>query len=216
MTDANRGAGIHASDIYGDYFNKKRKKKNDDFEMTPEQLDLLYTIGLAWEQYLEKRLIQEGVLCARPGELESDEGIKYSPDLLIVNGHDRLGEIKATYMSSRDCIPGNEKFEKYLGQIKLYCYWTGIPRCRFYVLYLHGNWKRGPGMKLIDFKAWDIEFTARELKDNYKLMMQHARNEDLFGKAEAGLLRNATALPQGSGKRANATAKRSNYRPVRR
>jgi hypothetical protein len=188
MSDPNRGSGLHASDIYSDFFKKLNPGKYDG-DMDPAQLDLLYAIGLAWEQYLEKVLKANGVLCDRPGELEAVEGIKYSPDLLIVNGQDRLGEIKATYMSSRDCIPGNSKFDKYLCQTKLYCWWTQIPRCRFYVLYLHGNWKRGPGMKLIDFKAWDIEFTQRELKDNHRLMMRHAEEENLFAKAEAGLLR---------------------------
>jgi hypothetical protein len=186
-TDINRGDGIHASHIYSDFANKLHPTKYTE-DMDPITRDLLFTIGLAWEQYLEKVLVANGVMCQRPGELESPEGIKYSPDLLIINGDDRLGEIKATYKSSRDCVPGNDKFDRYLLQTKLYCYWTGIPRCRFYVLYLHGNYIRGPEGKMIDFKAWDIEFTKRELKENYTMLMNHARGEDLFAKAEAGLL----------------------------
>ncbi len=185
-TDVNRGAGLHASHIYGDLDKKLNPKKYTD--MDPITRDLLFTIGLAWEQYLEKVLIANGVLCYRPGEFESDDGVKYSPDLLITNGKDRIGEIKATYMSSRNCVPGNEKFEKYLMQAKAYCYWTNIPRCRFYVLYLHGDYLRGPDGKMIDFKSWDIDFTKRELKDNHRMLMNHAESEDLFAKAEAGLL----------------------------
>ena len=194
MTDPHRGKGVHASDIYGDFFRKLNPKKYDE-EMDPTTLDLLYTVGLAWEQYLEKVLLANGVLCARPGELESPEGIKYSPDLILVNGHDRIGEIKATYMSSRDCVPGHTKFEKYLGQTKLYCHWSRIPRCRFYVLYIHGNWQRGPGMKLIDFKMWDIDFTARELKENHRMMMNHAESEGMLATTTTRPIRNSHTLP---------------------
>lgn len=176
MTDPNRGKGLHASDIYGDFKRKLNPKKYKD-PLDPTTQDLLFTIGLAWEQYLEKVLKANGILCDRPGELESEEGVKFSPDLLIVNGQDRLGEIKATYKSSRTCYPGNKQFdEDYLYQTKLYCYWTQIPRVRYYVLFLHGDWRR----KLIDFKVWDLEFTARELKDNHRMLMNHAASERLF------------------------------------
>ena len=188
MVDANRGEGLHASDIYGSFFKQLNPKKYSS-DMDPLLQDILFAIGLAWEQYLEKVLIANGELVARPGELESEEGIKYSPDLLVVNGHDRIGEIKATHMSSRDCVPGNEKFEKYLAQTKLYCYWSGIPRARFYVLYLHGDWRRGDDGKLMDFKMWDVDFTMRELKDNHKMLMQHAKDEGLFEQKHTGQIR---------------------------
>lgn len=179
MSDPNRGKGLHASDIYGSFHKALNPKKYAE-EMEPALQDLLFAIGLAWEQYLEKVLKANGVLCDRPGELESPEGVKYSPDLLILNGQDRIGEIKATHMSSRDCVPGNTKFDRYLTQAKAYCYWTGIPRCRFYVLYLHGDWMRGKSGKLMDFKVWDIDFTKRELKENHQMLMRHATAEGMF------------------------------------
>jgi hypothetical protein len=176
MNDPNRGKGLHASDIYGD-FKKKLNPKRYKTPMDPKTQDLLFAIGLAWEQYLEKVLVANGVLCGRPGELTSDEDVKYSPDLLIVNGEDRLGEIKATYKSARTCYPGNKQFDDdYLFQTKLYCHWTSIPRVRYYVLFIHGDWRQ----VLIDHKAWDIEFTKRELLDNHKMMMNHARDERMF------------------------------------
>lgn len=179
MSDPNRGAGLHASDIYGSFFKQLQPEKYDKAD-NPVLKDLLFAIGLAWEQYLEKVLIANGELCARPGELVSPEGVLYSPDLLVVNGHDRIGEIKATHQSSRDCVPGHDKFEKYLCQVKAYCYWSGIPRARFYVLYLHGDWRRGDDGKLMDFKMWDVDFTSRELKDNHKMLMNHAEAEGLW------------------------------------
>ncbi len=176
MTDAKRGKGLHASDIYGDFKKKINPKRYKD-PMPPATLDLLFMIGLAWEQYLEKVLKAQGELVDRPGELESPEGIKYSPDLLIVNGCDRIGEIKATYKSSRTCIPGHKQFDDdYLYQTKLYCHWTEIPRVRYYVLFLHGDWRR----VLIDFKMWDLEFTKRELLDNHRMMMNHAREQEML------------------------------------
>ena len=194
-TDLKRGKGIHASDIYGDFFKKLEPKKYGKGEIDDFQRDLLFAIGQAWEQYLEKVLIANGVLCIRPGEMESDEGIKYSPDLLLVDApppKDRIGEIKATYQSSRTCLPGTKQFEKYLAQAMLYCFWTEIPRCRFYVLYIHGDWRR----KLIDFKAWDIDFTSRDLKDNHRMLMNHARDEDMFA-THRNLARAAKAIRNG-------------------
>lgn len=176
MTDPNRGKGLHASDIYGDYYKQLYPKKyNNPKNNDPFVQDLLFAIGLAWEQYFEKVLKANGELVDRPGELESEDGVKYSPDLLIVNGQDRIGEIKATYMSTNNCVPGKRDFEKYLSQGMLYCFWSNIPRIRYYVLHLHGDW-RG---KLLDFKAYDIEFTKRELIDEHRKMMKHAKDEGM-------------------------------------
>lgn len=181
-----RGEGLHASDIYNSYYEQANPKRYGKKPNQPPP-DLLFAVGLAWEQYFEKVLIAQGVLCARPGELVGEwkgRDIKFSPDLLICNGEDRLGEIKCAWMSSR-LKPTDKDFQKYLTQGKMYAYFTGIHRVRYFVLHMVGNWRDYPFPQM---RIWDIEFTKRELMDEMKTMMQHAEDERLFEKAASGEL----------------------------
>lgn len=198
MQDANRRTDIlHASDIYNSYYALANPKRYGSKPDAPPP-DLLYAEGLAWEQYFEKALIANGVQCFRPGELIGEwkgHEIAYSPDLIIVNGHDRIGEIKKAWKSSR-LKPTDKDFAKYLTQGKMYAYWTGIPRVTWFINHTVGNWRDYTFPQL---RIWEIEFTKREILDEMNTMMRHAENEDLFAKAKAGLLRNAAALPRSSG-----------------
>lgn len=206
MDDPNRDRTVvHASDIYNDYYaqtNPKRYGHKDD----GHDPDMLFAEGLAWEQYFEKVLIAQGVECFRPGEMEADwkgHVIKYSPDLILVNpadifpeltnNEDRIGEIKKAWKSSR-LKPTDKDFQKYLSQGKLYAGWAQIPRVTWFIDHTVGNWR---DYTFPTMKVWHIEFTKREIQDELKLMMRHAENEDLFAKAEAGLLR-TTEVARGS------------------
>lgn len=86
------------SDLYNDlYADLEPKRFSKSGPMPVEKLEF----GMAFEEMLEdslrKRLVGE-----RPGEFTTEEGIIYSPDLLIFNGATRLGEIKLTWMSCRE------------------------------------------------------------------------------------------------------------------
>lgn len=175
MSDPNRSKGLHVSEIYGSYYQETEPGR---YRKDGKPPDLLMAIGLAVEQYLEKVLVANGMLCERPGELRSPEGIYFSPDLVMLPTADRLGEIKYTLMSSK-VGPTHKKFAKYLTQGKIYCYWTGIPRIRYFVLHGMGDWnRRKPPMPVLN--VWDVDFTARELRDEYKLLMNHARTTGLL------------------------------------
>lgn len=177
MTDPHRGEGLHVSDIYGSLYQDLEPERYRKDGTPP---DLLMALGLAWEQYLEKALVANGVLCARPGEQMTAEGMKYTPDLLIVNGEDRLGEIKFTFLSAK-VTPQDKKFDKYLCQGKAYAYFTDIPRVRYYVLHVNGIWSfKVEGGHFPMLRIWDVEFTAQELKENYQLLMNHAKNEGMI------------------------------------
>jgi hypothetical protein len=179
MSDPNRGKGLHVSDIYNDYFQDTEPERYSRDGKAP---DLKLAVGLAWEQYLERTLVANGVLCARPGELRSPEGIFYSPDLLIVNGQDRIGEIKATWLSSK-VGPTHKKFDKFMVQAMIYCHWCEIPRVRFYVLHINGTWtfKTKSGHDPI-MNIWDCDFTARDLHTNHSLLMNHAKDKGFLKK----------------------------------
>jgi hypothetical protein len=181
--DPNRKRSIlHASDIYNAYYEKTDPHEGEN------DPDLLFACGLAWEQYFEKTIIANGVQCFRPGELIGEwkgRDIAYSPDLILVNGKDRIGEIKFTWKSSR-LKPGDRKFNKYLTQGKMYAYFTGIPRVTWFINHVRGDYVK---QHFAQLKVWEVEFTKREILDEMRTMMNFAEEEDLFAKAEAGLLR---------------------------
>src|SRR5262245_48994017 len=97
VSDLERSPGIHASDIYGDLFEFLDPKRYK-FEGPPNPL--LLALGTAWEKHLEYLLERNGINAYRPGEVMSLDGIPFSPDLIIFNGHTRVGEIKLTSMSA--------------------------------------------------------------------------------------------------------------------
>lgn len=166
-----RSPGLHVSEIYGDLFQDLEPKRYSR-DSAPNPIRL--AVGLAWEAWLEQVLVKFDVM--RPGELVSDEGIAYSPDLFVINGTNRIGEIKATWMS---CASGldDPKFDKWIVQAKIYCHWTDMKGARFYVLFMNGDYKlnREP-----TFKVWDVDFTERELLENHMMLMNHARHKGLL------------------------------------
>lgn len=124
-----RAPGVHMSDLYNSYFQELYPKKYDKSRpMNPMHLEM----GLAWEDMLEDGLKERMVSVAgedieRPGEFTTATGIHYNPDLLIYSDDPtRLGEIKLTWMSSREMPTEVEygwpvRFQKYDMQMKAYC-----------------------------------------------------------------------------------------------
>lgn len=174
-SDLIRSPGIHASDIYGDLFAFLDPKRYN-FEGPPNPL--LLALGTAWEKHLEYLMAKNGILFSRPGEFESPEGIPYSPDLIIFNGHTRVGEIKLTSMSAEG-MPDEEtdtlppKLDKYLVQMKLYAYWMELQHGWLAMIFLHQPWNP-------QFRAYNVEWNKRELVENYQMCMNHARERNML------------------------------------
>ena len=171
-SDGPRSTGLHVSDLYSSLY-KSLDPKRYDHATPPNPYHL--ALGLAWEQYLEKKLLQAGVHATRPPECSvSIKGtlLYYSPDLFIENGVYRLGEIKLTSMSVSEDL-SEPKFDKWLTQAKLYCHLLDVPRMRFYVLFTAGDYKgnRGPM-----FRVYDLEFSPQELEENWLMILHHAEH----------------------------------------
>lgn len=180
-----RTPGLHASDIYGGLASKLEPGRYSA-ESKPPVVGM--AIGLAWEQWLERTLIGMGEAVARPPEqvvMLGKTPCYYSPDLLIVNGKTRIGEIKTTRLSSKQGIEG-PKAAKYHAQTMLYGHWEEIPYARFYVLFLQGNYgfmkkgSTGGSEGVPEFRVYDVEYTARELHDNFETHFQFAKHEGLI------------------------------------
>lgn len=159
---------LHMSDIYNDFYKTADPNRYDKNE-APN--DLYLALGLAWEQYFERLLIAHGVDAKRPPAFETANGIKFSPDLLVYNGQDRLGEIKLTFMSVSEDL-SEPKFAKYLTQAMLYAHGLKMRHVVFYVLFVNGDYKANRGPQLYKFY---IEFSQRELDEEWDTMMAHAK-----------------------------------------
>ena len=120
----------------------------------------------------------------RPGEFTTPEGIIYTPDMLIFEDRGlRLGEIKLTWQSSREAPRAEAtsfpaKMNKWLTQIKAYCYHLETRLARLYVFYVNGSYGQG-GMNP-ELLSWDICFERRELEENWRMLLNHARHRGML------------------------------------
>lgn len=167
-----RSPGLHMSDIYNDLFKALEPKRYRGGAPDPLYLEA----GLAFEDMIEEGLKRRLSGGERPGEFTTEEGIIFSPDLIIFNGETRLGEIKLTWMSTKE-VPVEAansfppRFEKYFVQMKAYCYHLQLGHARLICFFVNGSY-RPPKPEL---RAWDIEFTSRELRENWSMLLNHAR-----------------------------------------
>lgn len=169
-----RSPGLHMSQIYGDMYSDLEPKR---FVRGSKPNELMMAIGSAWENHIAMLRRKAGICADRPGEFRTVEGIAFSPDMLINNGHMRLGEDKVKWMGTKDLPtePTNSLpplMNKDVTQMKSYCYNLDTPYARLYSLFLLGDYKRPYTPQL---RAFDIEFTAREMKEEWQRMMNHAK-----------------------------------------
>lgn len=174
-----RSPGLHMSDLYNDLFahlEPKRFAKGDG----PDKIKM--GAGLALEAILENALRERyGQLAERPGELLTEDGITYSPDLIIFNGQTRVGEIKLTWMSTKEVprVPENgfpKKFDKWICQMMCYGHELETPYARLIGFFVNGCY-RPMAPELL---AWDFEFSKREMSENWAMVMNHGRNQGLI------------------------------------
>lgn len=200
-----RSKGVHMSDLYGALYAKlepKRYAHNSDAPPPKER----WGVGMAFEEMLEEGLARrvfnenEKEHVERPGEFETEHthrcprlkknrtpgcgcicggGIFYSPDLLIFNGKDRVGEIKLNSMGAKG-IPWklgetydgfDKKFNKYQTQMMNYGYHLGIPRSRLYSFSMREMVQFNE--KNI-FRAWNIDYTNREMVEEWGMVHRFA------------------------------------------
>jgi hypothetical protein len=155
--------------------------------------------GLRFEEMLE-RVLAISLLGERPGEFRTqhDEGCParetpmpeglfcphclagtyYSPDYLFYEPEPEpvLGEFKLTWYSSKGAPNVPEKFDKYFTQIKAYLYHLKLRRARLYVFFVNGKYPKG-GPPTPEFRVWRMQFTERELLDEWTMLKRFALKE---------------------------------------
>jgi hypothetical protein len=205
-SSGSRAPGLHASHIYGDFYKDfDPKRYGRDGGPDPYTLEAGLLIESMLEEGLKRRIEEEhAVDISRPGEFTHEfdwngkQGqIHYNPDLFIFNGQFRVGEIKATWMTSGvsheqiDAASKGDsvaleacqnvllepKFAKYLSQLKFYLYFLNNRFGRLYVFFFQAN-RRPPFPP--QFLAWDIEFSQDELDFEYHVLMNHADSKGML------------------------------------
>jgi hypothetical protein len=179
-SDLVRSPGLHASTVFGDLFESLDPKRYV-YDSPPNPVSL--AMGTAWEAHLLYLLVKNGIEAVRPSEYLSPEGIAYSPDLVIFNGIIRCGEIKWTSKSAKGLPsePTNHldpKYDRYMCQLMLYIYWLRIEFDELVqgwlaLALMHEAWDP-------QFRGYNVDFTERELSDNYLMCMNHAYNRGML------------------------------------
>lgn len=203
-----RAPGLHASDIYGSLYQELEPKRyRNDGEPPPP---MLLETGLIFETALEEGLARRFATSTtaeqiiRPGEFTHSDTfdghaftLAYNPDLHIYNGVGlRVGEIKATWMSSK--IPhewlesaesrhvhGHDiaavfldpKYAKHFCQLKFYMYMQRTTFGRFYYCFIAGDYSRPYRSQLV---AFDVEVEQDELDYEYGVLIRHAIGKGLI------------------------------------
>ena len=202
-----RGVGLHMSDIYGKLFQELEPKRYGAGPIDDEGWRRI-ELGLALEEMIEEGLARRQF--ERPDERQTPEGIWYNPDGVLFDDTSRIDralralvlcELKATWMSPKDCPITTEqaiaagldpenpavnwsgdpdvatfppKFDKYLCQMMAYSWNLDTTDARLYVFFVNGL-TRSPAML-----AWDIEFTVQELEDNWRMLLNFARERGML------------------------------------
>jgi hypothetical protein len=171
--NATRSHGVHLTDIIRDMAAAIGKSKGDG-TTTEDDLDWYASGGWLWERVWDRahrESIQDGsVYC--PGEIELD-GIVGTPDRVrIEDGGDlTLIELKSRWSSAYKFDSLEKNYWQELMQIQSYCQMVQTTHAELCVFFVAGNWR--PPVPCA--RAVGLEWTERELVDNWSAVTGHAR-----------------------------------------
>ena len=148
--------GIHISDLANPCLRRVYYAKKELAPTTDEDL-LLWLAGKAHHSLLEGKL--------REIELEKDSIIG---TIDCIDEERVITEFKTTRASlSKNVL---EEYAFWREQLMGYCFLYGDTRARLFVLHLLGNW--GKSKFLPALRAYELEFTEKELNENWKELLK--------------------------------------------
>lgn len=182
VAELNRSPGTHLTDITGMLYQmihegstaRRAKMVHSRRKETPisdAKTLTKFEVGFLWEDVMSLAL--KSRLPARPGEIELD-GVILSPDGVDLECDPiRVVEYKATWYSSNKRV---EDIVRWMYQIKSYCYALEIPRCRFDILHICGNYFPPEPMHRIV----EIDFSWRELMENWNMVKKFGIEQQII------------------------------------
>ena len=169
-----RSAGLHVSDLYNAFYRKYQPERYHEIE-PGEQPSSVLPLGLAWEQYLERCFLAQGVKAERPGEFQTAEGVYFSPDLIINGRPPRGGEIKFTTMGEQDFSAA--KFAKWHTQAKVYGHHLQLPDWTFFICFARGDYRKNIWPI---YREIQVAYTAKEMRDEWALLLSFGRQNRML------------------------------------
>jgi len=198
-----RSPGLHMSDLYNSLFKevspKRYNKKDAEGNESPMDVTVMEE-GMAYEGWLAPQL-RRRLFGERPGEFFTRHartcslhgspvkdgtiicacgaGVAYSPDWLFTEDELELGEFKRTKYSLRDA-PFSEKFDKWICQMKAYCYHLETLLAKLFVLFVNGDYSYTSPEGDEQIVRWDFEFTQVELDRNWARLVNHGKKKGMI------------------------------------
>lgn len=188
-TGGDRAPGLHLSDIIKKLMFERDKKFNPDSPLDMMRIDA----GHTWEEIVSHalarrhRLANEPYAGHRPEPFQYD-GVWMSPDWVNPDSEWPLEEWKATKTSSKSSIEERQWY--WMPQILGYAYglWRTnqmkVPAALIRVWYVMGDWsfdnKTNDLTLLRDYYEFEVEFSQRELEENWRSLIQAARKYGLI------------------------------------
>jgi len=179
-----RSPGLHLSNVtrpLGNALGMTDYGDNDPTDFTKDPLRTRVALGFIWENFIEAEMCRVSIRDSdgsifRPPEIERD-GIACSPDAFDIN-LPGIREYKCTSKSSRHGVDDDVKHWAWWTQIKSYCHVLEVDRCILQVMWLSSDYdKKDPGPEM---KAYRSEFTERELKENWDMVVKYARSKGML------------------------------------
>jgi len=188
VRETDRPAGLHVSDIIKRLLYERDPKKYRLNNRVPMNT---ITQGFVWERLLERALRDQFETPGyRPDPIQGD-GVWMSPDWINPPAPFPVEEWKATKKSTKHDFATANWF--WLPQSMAYTYWLlrlkmiDVPRVRFRVWHINGDYsyeaKSSDFHLLQDYWTYTVEFTKRDLEENWQMLLSAARRWGLLKEA---------------------------------
>lgn len=172
VEDHNRSGGVHLSDITRDigFTMGYIPPEYMHSELNPE----IINIGLALEDFTFPRFHPD--VDYHPGEMMLD-GISGTADGIswFDSRTKKVHEGKTTRKSMRKELDLTMEW-LWMAQTASYCKMWDTNLARYHIWWLNGDYRRGQPSANPHYKLYDLEFTKRELDDNWQMILNRGRS----------------------------------------
>ena len=182
-TGGDRAPGLHLSDVIKVIMYERDKKFNPNDPMDMMRIEA----GFTWEEILSHSLARRyrdanpPYQGKRPEPFQKD-GIWMSPDWVNPGSDWPLEEWKATKVSSKS--PFMERQWYWPIQMMGYAHGMGVTAAILRVWYINGDYSYDSNKSdltlLRDYHEYELEFTQRDLEDNWRSVLGYARRYGLL------------------------------------